>query len=618
MIHREKIDALDEKEILYNLIFSEKFCREICPIIDYKLFEVDYVRLLVSYIKSYYDEFKINPDKNIIKIFRSHLDEINDENLKENVLIFIKKLDENFDESTFNADYSIQRAIKYLKKQSIKNLNLELDSYITTGDIDKAENRITKYKTIEKNSGEAISLLNSPEYICNAYTDEESTLFDIQGAYGKVIGDIHREDFISFLSPMKRGKCLAKGTKILMYDGSIKEVQDLEVGDKLMGDDFTPRNVISTSTGFGKMYKIMNKEHKINFTCNGDHILVLRNKLLMLRNKYKDIEISVNDYLKLSKVMKKRLMLIKRKKSMYVDFYPFTVEDVGEDNYYGFVIDGNHRFLLDNGIVSHNTFALIDVSCRALFYGLKVLFVSLEMSEQDVSKRFYTALTKDIKTEKDIEFSYLEFNGNKYEVKHRIIHKKPLQLEKIQKRLNSLKRMFRKGDVRILAVPSYSLSPSQLDDKIDKLIQQEQFVPDVITIDYADIMAVQSNNEYRHQIDDIWKRLRGLAQKRKAVVFTASQSTRASLSRDVESEDLAEDIRKLAHVTSMVAINQTQEERKNGIVRFKQLALREGEQEFRQAVCTQCLPLGSMVTDSCFDDEINLNNNTIQRKNTKN
>ena len=83
-----------------------------------------------------------------------------------------------------------------------------------------------------------------------------------------------------------------------------------------------------------------------------------------------------------------------------------------------------------------------------------------------------------------------------------------------------------------------------------------------------------------------------------------SQSGRQSIDKNADSKDIAEDIRKLAHITSMVALNQTPEEKKNGILRLKQLALREGEQEFREAVCTQCLSIGRIITDSRFDNEI--------------
>lgn len=155
-----------------------------------------------------------------------------------------------------------------------------------------------------------------------------------------------------------------------------------------------------------------------------------------------------------------------------------------------------------------------------------------------------------------------------------------------------------------MAVPAYSLTVEDLDAKIEKLVQEENYVPDVIIVDYADIMSPSDKGDYRNQLDGIWKRLRGMAQGRKCVVFTASQSGRQSIDKNADSKDIAEDIRKLAHVTSMVALNQTPVEKKNGVLRLKQLAIREGEQEFREAVCTQCLSIGRIVTDSHFDNEV--------------
>ena len=50
--------------------------------------------------------------------------------------------------------------------------------------------------------------------------------------------------------------CHLKGTKVLMYDGSIKNVEDVQIGDKLMGDDNTPRNVQQLYNGTDQLYKI--------------------------------------------------------------------------------------------------------------------------------------------------------------------------------------------------------------------------------------------------------------------------------------------------------------------------------------------------------------------------
>ncbi|MFZ9320900.1 MAG: Hint domain-containing homing endonuclease, partial [Ilumatobacteraceae bacterium] len=71
------------------------------------------------------------------------------------------------------------------------------------------------------------------------------------------------------------GKCHAKDTPILMYDGSIKMVQDIEIGDLLMGDDSTPRRVLSLAQGTDEMYDIVPVKGD-KYTVNSEHILVLK------------------------------------------------------------------------------------------------------------------------------------------------------------------------------------------------------------------------------------------------------------------------------------------------------------------------------------------------------
>lgn len=98
------------------------------------------------------------------------------------------------------------------------------------------------------------------------------------------------------------GKCMCKNTPIIMYDGSIKMVQDVKVGDQLMGDDSTPRNVLSLARGRDTMYDIIpNKGDK--YTVNESHILSLKCSLNHSK-KYKKGEIydiSIKDYLNLPK-----------------------------------------------------------------------------------------------------------------------------------------------------------------------------------------------------------------------------------------------------------------------------------------------------------------------------
>ena len=45
------------------------------------------------------------------------------------------------------------------------------------------------------------------------------------------------------------GKCLGEGTLILMFDGSLKKVEDIKINDLIMGPDSLPRTVLSINHG---------------------------------------------------------------------------------------------------------------------------------------------------------------------------------------------------------------------------------------------------------------------------------------------------------------------------------------------------------------------------------
>ena len=100
------------------------------------------------------------------------------------------------------------------------------------------------------------------------------------------------------------GKCLGLNTPILMRDGSVKMVQDVHVGDILMGDDSTPRNVMTLARGREKMYRVDASDDE-SYTVNESHILSLK----VCRTYSKAYEegsvhdISVKDYLMLPKTI---------------------------------------------------------------------------------------------------------------------------------------------------------------------------------------------------------------------------------------------------------------------------------------------------------------------------
>ena len=100
------------------------------------------------------------------------------------------------------------------------------------------------------------------------------------------------------------GKCLGKGTKVLMYDGTLKKVEDVKVGDKLMGDDSTPRTVLSLARGREEMYWVRQNKG-IDYRVNKSHILSLKRSRNEGKHKHGDVlNIELSEYIRKSEKFK--------------------------------------------------------------------------------------------------------------------------------------------------------------------------------------------------------------------------------------------------------------------------------------------------------------------------
>jgi hypothetical protein len=138
--------------------------------------------------------------------------------------------------------------------------------------------------------------------------------------------------------------CLARGTPIKMYDESIKMVEDIKVGDLLLGDDNTVRRVLELCKGYEHMYRVKEISKNFEYIVNKGHILTLYKN-----NKLYDIPL-VN-YLQGGY----ETYFGCRSFGFSIIPYCITVDYLKEDEYFGFVLDGNHRFQLGDNTITHNT-----------------------------------------------------------------------------------------------------------------------------------------------------------------------------------------------------------------------------------------------------------------------
>lgn len=124
----------------------------------------------------------------------------------------------------------------------------------------------------------------------------------------------YQVDYINQALKLRRGLvcsqtgCHRKGQGILMFDGNVKNVENIKVNDLVMGPDSKPRTVLNLCRGNDTMFKIVPKKGN-SFFVNGEHVLTLictGNGKRTTKNNYegKIIDVTVNDWLKWSKTKK--------------------------------------------------------------------------------------------------------------------------------------------------------------------------------------------------------------------------------------------------------------------------------------------------------------------------
>lgn len=95
------------------------------------------------------------------------------------------------------------------------------------------------------------------------------------------------------------GKCLGRGTPVLMWNGTTKMIEDVVVGDVLVGDDSTPRTVQALGRGQDQMYKIKQRNAD-DYVVNSEHILTLsisgNRSVTTHRNRNKPFKVQYFDH----------------------------------------------------------------------------------------------------------------------------------------------------------------------------------------------------------------------------------------------------------------------------------------------------------------------------------
>jgi replicative DNA helicase len=230
------------------------------------------------------------------------------------------------------------------------------------------------------------------------------------------------------------------------------------------------------------------------------------------------------------------------------------------------------------------TWGLIHVGKSALLQGKTVVHISLEMSEDRIGTRYVQSLFSV--TTRPIKHPGPRFAIQGTHAQQRNQLKRPacLQEDADQDRLSDMlirNPMF--SNLTIKEFPTYGLSISGLKAYLDTLEQQKNIVPDVLIVDYADLMQFGSNKaeDMRVEVGKLYKQLRGLAVERNICVVTASQINRSGTSsKKIDATHIADDFSKIGTVDTLLIVQSTQEERDLNLARIFVASGRNDEDKF--------------------------------------
>lgn len=114
---------------------------------------------------------------------------------------------------------------------------------------------------------------------------------------GLIRGGLVRGTMSEFYGPPKSGKCLGRDTPVMMFDGTIRPVQEVRVGDLLMGPDSKPRAVLGTTSGRGPLYRVIPNKGE-SYVVNDKHVLSLKMSMgATWHKKGAIVNISIDEYL---------------------------------------------------------------------------------------------------------------------------------------------------------------------------------------------------------------------------------------------------------------------------------------------------------------------------------
>lgn len=232
---------------------------------------------------------------------------------------------------------------------------------------------------------------------------------------------------------------------------------------------------------------------------------------------------------------------------------------------------------------------LVRFACTAMEFGKKVVYYTLELNENVIGNRFDACLNKimlkDILDFPDVIKENLEQLGNKG------------------------------GGLIIKEFPTGSASVNTIRAHL-KAMQRDNFVPDIIFVDYADIMKSTSTfTEKRYALTNIYESLRGMAMELDVPIWTASQANRESInSNKFDLKVISESLGKAQTADVILGIGRTDEDKSQRKATMMILKNRNGEDGFSIQLHFDTTKIDIRIMEDGLDQKVGMKGLSIEEQ----
>ena len=247
------------------------------------------------------------------------------------------------------------------------------------------------------------------------------------------------------------------------------------------------------------------------------------------------------------------------------------------------------------------SWGLMHLGKMAILQRKTVVHITLEMSEKRVKQRYIQSFFSITKREATIKIPVFKTDalGRLTSIEYDEITRPTFNDPNIRKTLTAkVKKEFTKRSPLVIKqFPTSSLTINELDAYLDSLERFHKIVPDMLVVDYPDLMKIDSGN-LRIDTGTIFKQLRGMAIRRNFALVTATQANAEGMKAKLVTDSMvAEDKSKIATADIVLTYSQTLEEKALGLARIFVSNARNDADKF-QVLISQAYAAGQFCLNS--------------------